>query len=111
MTPKLGDGRRRAQTLISLDANRIATGHIQRDTDVYYLRHNLGTGVCLEIDGTYRITYQPASNRVMELRKVAEKRYGKHILLGTDSGKRSYQKAYGVVDPASTSTAASTARA
>ena len=33
----------------------------------------------------------------MELRELGERGYGKRILLGTDSGKRSYQKAYGAV--------------
>ncbi|WP_346844827.1 phosphotriesterase-related protein [uncultured Rothia sp.] len=82
---------------LGVPADRIAIGHIQRNADVYYLHQILDEGVFLEIDGTYRIKYQPESNRIMELRELGEKGYGKRILLGTDSGKASYQKAYGAV--------------
>jgi len=92
-------GLEQAQDLIDLGVapEKIAIGHIQRNADVYYLAQILETGVYLEIDGTYRIKYQPDSNRIMELRELGERGYGKRILLGTDSGKRSYQKAYGAV--------------
>lgn len=92
-------GLEQAQQLIELGvpADQIAIGHIQRNADVYYLKQILDTGAYLEIDGTYRIKYQPESNRIMELRELGKKGYGKRILLGTDSGKRSYQKAYGSV--------------
>ncbi|HET7724453.1 MAG TPA: phosphotriesterase-related protein [Propionibacteriaceae bacterium] len=92
-------GLEQAQTLIGLGvpADQIAIGHIQRNADVYYLQQILDTGVYLEIDGTYRIKYQPDSNRITELRELGAKGYGKRLLLGTDSGKRSYQKAYGAV--------------
>ena len=92
-------GLEQAQELIRLGVapEKIAIGHIQRNADVYYLTQILETGVYLEIDGTYRIKYQPDSNRIMELRELGERGHGKRILLGTDSGKRSYQKAYGAV--------------
>lgn len=92
-------GLEQAQELIKLgvEPSQIAIGHIQRNADVYYLSQILETGAYLEIDGTYRIKYQPDSNRIMELRELGERGYGKRILLGTDSGKRSYQKAYGSV--------------
>jgi phosphotriesterase-related protein len=92
-------GLEQAQALIALGVppDQIAIGHIQRNADVYYLAQILDTGVYLEIDGTYRIKYQPEANRMMELRELGAKGYGQRILLGTDSGKRSYQKAYGAV--------------
>ncbi|MDR0432103.1 MAG: hypothetical protein LBH48_02160 [Bifidobacteriaceae bacterium] len=92
-------GLEQAQTLISLGVppDQIAIGHIQRNADVFYLGQILETGAYLEIDGTYRIKYQPDSNRVMELRELGRQGFGERILLGTDSGKRSYQKAYGSV--------------
>lgn len=92
-------GLEQAQELITLgvEPSQIAIGHIQRNADVYYLSQILDTGVYLEIDGTYRIKYQPDSNRIMELRELGVRGYGERILLGTDSGKRSYQKAYGSV--------------
>ena len=92
-------GLEQAQELIAMGVppDQIAIGHIQRNADVYYLSQILETGVYLEIDGTYRIKYQPDSNRVTELRELGARGFGKKILLGTDSGKRSYQKAYGSV--------------
>ncbi|MBM7824239.1 phosphotriesterase-related protein [Arcanobacterium pluranimalium] len=92
-------GLEQAQELIAMGvpADQIAIGHIQRNADVYYLQQILDTGAYLEIDGTNRIKYQPDSNRIMEVRELGEKGYGKRILLGTDSGKASYQKAYGSV--------------
>ena len=92
-------GLEQAQELIKMGvpADQIAIGHIQRNADVYYLQQILDTGAYLEIDGTNRIKYQPDSNRIMELRELGKLGYGQRILLGTDSGKASYQKAYGSV--------------
>lgn len=80
---------------LGVPANQIAIGHIQRNADVYYLEQILKLGVYLEIDGTNRIKYQPDSNRMMELKAFYEDGFADRILLGTDSGKRGYQKAYG----------------
>jgi phosphotriesterase-related protein len=92
-------GLEQAHLLISLGvpADQIAIGHIQRNADRWYLKQILDTGVYLEIDGTYRIKYQPDANRIMALRELGDLGYGDRLLLGTDSGKRSYQKAYGAV--------------
>lgn len=92
-------GLEQARELIDLGVapEKIAIGHIQRNADVYYLSQILQLGVYLEIDGTYRIKYQPDSNRIMELRELGARGFGQRLLLGTDSGKRSYQKAYGAV--------------
>ncbi|MDR1266266.1 MAG: phosphotriesterase-related protein [Propionibacteriaceae bacterium] len=90
-------GLEQAQLLIGLGvpADQIAIGHIQRNADLYVLRQILETGVYLEIDGTARIKYQPDANRIMALRELGRLGHGDRLLLGTDSGKRSYQKAYG----------------
>ena len=92
-------GLEQAKTLISMGvpADRIAIGHIQRNADIYYLERILDLGVYLEIDGTNRIKYQPDSNRILELAAFKKDSFEDRILLGTDSGKRSYQKAYGSV--------------
>lgn len=92
-------GLEQAQLLkeFGVPADQIAIGHIQRNADVFYLAQILDEGVYLEIDGTYRIKYQPESNRMKELKELGERGYGDRLLLGTDSGKRFYQKAYGAV--------------
>lgn len=84
-------------TKLGVPADQIAIGHIQRNADVFALAQILDEGVYLELDGTYRLKYQPEANRIMELRELGERGYGDRLLLGTDSGKRSYQKAYGSV--------------
>ncbi len=84
-------------TSFGVPADRIAIGHIQRNADVYYLQQILDLGAYLELDGTYRIKYQPDSNRIFEFRELGARGYGDRLLLGTDSGKRGYQKAYGAV--------------
>ena len=90
-------GLEQAELLISLGVppQKIAIGHIQRNADIWYLTQILKTGVYLELDGTARLKYQPESNRIKEFRELGEAGYGDRLLLGTDSGKRSYQKSYG----------------
>lgn len=88
-----------AQQLVDLGVppEQIAIGHVQRNADVWYLAQIAKLGCYLEFDGTSRIKYLPDHHRVMLCRELAERGFGKQILLGTDSGKRSYQKAYGSV--------------
>lgn len=76
---------------------KIAIGHVQRNADVWYLAQITELGCYLELDGTSRIKYLPDSSRVMLVRELEKLGFGKQIILGTDSGKRSYQKAYGSV--------------
>lgn len=88
-----------AQRLIALGvpAERIAIGHVQRNADVWYLAQITALGCYLELDGTYRIKYLPDSSRVHLVKELGDLGFGQQILLGTDSGKKSYQKAYGSV--------------
>ena len=86
-----------AQRFIELGvpADQVAIGHVQRNADVWYLSQITKLGCYLELDGTSRIKYLPDSSRVALIKGLGELGYGKQLLLGTDSGKRSYQKAYG----------------
>jgi 5-phospho-D-xylono-1,4-lactonase len=90
-------GLEQAELMISLGVppDQIAIGHIQRNADIWYLTQILSTGVYLELDGTARLKYQPEANRIMEFRELGAAGFEDRLLLGTDSGKRSYQKAYG----------------
>lgn len=76
---------------------KIAIGHVQRNPDVYALSEITERGCYVMFDGTYRLKYLPDSSREMLVRELTAKGYGKQILMGTDSGKKSYQKAYGAV--------------
>jgi len=80
---------------LGLPPEQLAIGHSQRNADVWYLSQITKLGAYLEFDGTSRIKYLPDSARVMLCRELGALGYGKQILLGTDSGKRGYQKAYG----------------
>lgn len=88
-----------AQRFVELGVNpeKVAIGHTQRNADVWYLSQITKLGCYLEFDGTSRIKYRADSDRVMLVRELERLGYGQQILLGTDSGKRSYQKAYGSV--------------
>ena len=76
---------------------KIAIGHIQRNWDPWVHEQIVGLGAYVELDGTNRIKYVPDNARVDLIKTLGQKGYGKQILLGTDSGKASYQKAYGSV--------------
>jgi phosphotriesterase-related protein len=88
-----------AQRLIKAGVapEKIAVGHAQRNVDVWYLAQITALGCYLEFDGTYRLKYLPDSSRVTLVTELQRLGYGEQIILGTDSGKRSYQKAYGAV--------------
>jgi phosphotriesterase-related protein len=86
-----------AQLLIKHGAKpeNITIGHIQRNYDVYYQSQVCELGVNLMYDGPYRIKYVPDSVRIQLIKDMVKAGWADRITLGTDSGKRSYQKAYG----------------
>ncbi|MGA9595023.1 MAG: phosphotriesterase-related protein [Acidimicrobiia bacterium] len=90
-------GLEQARMLIGFGVNpeKIAIGHIQRNNDPWYHKKITELGCYVEYDGTYRIKYLPDSSRIMLIREMCDAGYQDRILLGTDSGKRSYQKAWG----------------
>lgn len=92
-------GPEQARFLIAegVDPEKIAIGHIQRNWDPWVQIQVTKLGCYVELDGTNRIKYVPDNARVNLLKVLKEKGYGKQVLLGTDSGKASYQKAYGSV--------------
>ena len=78
-----------------VDPERIILGHVQRNPDPWYHKKIAALGCSFMYDGGYRVKYWPDSHRVMLIREMIEAGYQKQIVLGTDSGKASYQKAYG----------------
>ncbi len=82
-------------TEYGVNAERIVLGHVQRNPDPWYHRKLAATGATLMYDGAYRIKYWPDSQRVDLIRSMIEAGYQKHLLLGVDAGRSSYQKAYG----------------
>ncbi len=88
-----------AQYLLANGAvpEKVAIGHVQRNADLWYLSQITKLGCYVELDGTNRIKYLPDSYRVELVKGLQDLGYAKRVILGTDSGKRSYQKAYGSV--------------
>lgn len=76
-------------------AERISLGHVQRNPDLWYHKQIAALGCSFMYDGGYRIKYYPDSTRVELIRGMIKAGYQKHITLGCDAGKKSYQKAYG----------------
>ena len=90
-------GIEQAELLIAFGVRpeKISIGHIQRNHDVWYHSKLCDLGVYVMYDGTNRIKYHPDSTRVQLIKDMVAAGFGERITLGTDSGKRSYQKAYG----------------
>jgi predicted metal-dependent phosphotriesterase family hydrolase len=86
-----------AQLLIShgVKPERIILGHVQRNPDLWYHKKIAHMGCSFMYDGGYRIKYLPDSSRVELIRGMIQAGYQKHIVLGCDAGKKSYQKSYG----------------
>ena len=80
-----------------VDPAKIAIGHMQRNWDPWVHEQICKLGCYVELDGTNRIKYVPDNTRVNLIKALGKKGYGKQVLLGTDSGKASYQKVYGSV--------------
>jgi predicted metal-dependent phosphotriesterase family hydrolase len=86
-----------AQLLIryGADADKVIIGHLQRNPDPYYHSQVCELGVNVMYDGGYRIKYFPDSVRVQLIKDMVARGWASRILLGTDAGRRSYQRAYG----------------
>jgi len=86
-----------ARLLIGYGArpDNIIIGHLQRNPEPYYHSQVCKLGVYLMYDGPYRIKYAPDSVRAQLIKDMVARGWAERITLGTDSAKRSYQKAYG----------------
>lgn len=86
-----------AQLLMShgVPPERIMLGHVQRNCDLWYHKKIASLGCSFMYDGGYRVKYYPDSTRVELIRGMIAAGYQKHLTLGCDAGKKSYQKAYG----------------
>lgn len=85
------------QLLMSHGVNpeRIILGHTQQNPDLWYHKKIASLGANFMYDGGYRVKYFPDSSRAELICGMIKAGYQKHIVLGCDAGKKSYQKAYG----------------
>lgn len=75
--------------------DRIMLGHVQKNPDPWYHKKLASRGVSFSYDGGYRVKYWPDSDRADLIKQLIAAGYQKQITLATDSGKKSYLKAYG----------------
>ena len=80
---------------LGVKPERVMVGHVQRITDPWYHKKIAALGAGFSYDGGYRVKYWPDRFRVELIQELIKAGYQKHITLATDSGKKSYQIAYG----------------
>jgi len=85
------------QRFISLGVKpeRIMLAHVQKNPDPWYHKKIAALGASFSYDGGYRVKYHPDCDRADLIKEMIKAGYQKHITLATDSGKKSYLKAYG----------------
>ena len=80
---------------LGVKPERIMVGHVQRIPDPWYHKKIAALGAGFSYDGGYRVKYWPDRFRVELIQELIKAGYQKHITIATDSGKKSYQIAYG----------------
>jgi len=80
---------------LGVKPERIMLGHVQKNPDLWYHKKIAEKGVSFSYDGGYRVKYYPDSTRAELIKELIKAGYQKQITLATDSGKKSYMKAYG----------------
>ena len=80
---------------LGVPPQHIVLSHMDRNPDLILHCELARTGVFLEYDGPGRIKYFPESTLTSLMRGVFEAGLGAQILLGGDTARRSYWKAYG----------------
>ena len=76
-------------------AHRVMLCHIDRNPDFYLHQQMAKRGAFLQYDTPGRIKYQPETVVINLMRQLFEAGLGSQLLLGGDTARRSYWKAYG----------------
>lgn len=80
---------------VGIAPSRVQLSHVDRNADPALHIELAKRGAFLEYDTAGRVKYQPESVLIELMQKVFEAGYGSHILLGGDTARRTYQRAYG----------------
>ena len=75
--------------------HRVVLSHMDRNPDLFVHRDIAQTGAFLEYDGPGRVKYFPESTLIALIRAMFDAGLGDHVLLGGDTARSSYWKAYG----------------
>ncbi len=74
---------------------RVVLAHVDRNPDAGEHAETAATGAWLQLDGPGRTKYWPDSTILSLIADLAERGYGRQLLLGGDTGRRSMMRAYG----------------
>ncbi len=74
---------------------RVMLCHIDRNPDFFLHRRLAERGAFLQYDSPGRIKYQPEPVVITLMRQMINAGFGRNLLLGGDTARRSYWKAYG----------------
>ncbi len=74
---------------------RVVLAHLDRNPDSGEHAETAATGAWLQFDGPGRAKYHPDSTILALIADLAERGYADRLLLGGDTGRRSYMRAYG----------------
>jgi predicted metal-dependent phosphotriesterase family hydrolase len=78
-----------------VDPHHVVLSHMDRNPDLAVHRDIATTGAFMEYDGAGRVKYFPESTLISLIRGMFDAGLGSQILLGGDTARRSYWKAYG----------------
>lgn len=78
-----------------VDAEAIAIGHLDRNTDPYYHLKLAEKGVYIQFDGPSKVKYAPDSVRMELIHNLLKNGYGNKLLISGDMGRQSYLHSYG----------------
>jgi predicted metal-dependent phosphotriesterase family hydrolase len=84
----------RLQTL-GVAPERVVLAHLDRNPDPGEHAETAATGAWLQFDGPGRAKYHPDSTIIALIADLAERGHSDRLLLGGDTGRRSYMRAYG----------------
>lgn len=80
---------------LGVKPNRVVLSHMDRNPDLALHKEVAQAGAFLEYDGPGRVKYFPESSLLALMRGMFDAGLGDHLLLGGDTARRSYWKAYG----------------
>ncbi len=80
---------------LGVPPQRVVLAHLDRNPDPGEHAETAATGAWLQFDGPGRAKYHPDSTILALIVDLAERGFADRLLLGGDTGRRSYMRAYG----------------
>lgn len=80
---------------LGVDPRHVVLAHLDRNPDPGEHAETAAAGAWLQFDGPGRAKYHPDSTILALIAELAERGYADQMLLGGDTGRRSYMRAFG----------------